>query len=388
MRGASIYPAFCASPSPSPPPTSLDVRYAHHTQVLPQHTQTVSINLGMSSALPPLVQACSGALASASANAISYPLDLVATRVQTTRHPHLRNSKGPLCILKHVLRTEGLFGLYDGLLTDTASTFLSNFLYFYFYSVLHALVTRRRAMRHASVPPLATLKKAILSQTAPVLLGVPTELAVGFIAGVTSRAVSTPLSVLTVRLQSILSNDSDDEEEASTIITLDNKREYRRPGLYNVACDVYAEHGLSGFWAGFAPTLPLCLSPALTLLLFQLLNRLHLPFSHPSRSTGPLRAFADGAFANVLALAALYPLLLAKVRVQAWHRSTKTSDMAETSTMLGVWRAACKEPKRGWKGLYDGLAVQIMKGFVNQGVTMMVKQRLEHAIVRMYLARR
>lgn len=270
-----------------------------------------------------------------------------------------------------------------------------SFLYFYFYSVLHALVTRRRAMRHASVPPLATLKKAILSQTAPVLLGVPTELAVGFIAGVTSRAVSTPLSVLTVRLQSILSNDSDDEEEASTIITLDNKREYRRPGLYNVACDVYAEHGLSGFWAGrqhayicaytlyisyeycigFAPTLPLCLSPALTLLLFQLLNRLHLPFSHPSRSTGPLRAFADGAFANVLALAALYPLLLAKVRVQAWHRSTKTSDMAETSTMLGVWRAACKEPKRGWKGLYDGLAVQIMKGFVNQGVTMMVKQR-------------
>ena len=97
----------------------------------------------MTSALPPLVQACSGALASASANAISYPLDLVATRVQTTRNPHLRGMsrqlslimslhkcdtvdlKGALRILKHILRTEGLSGLYDGLSTDTASTVLS-----------------------------------------------------------------------------------------------------------------------------------------------------------------------------------------------------------------------------------------------------------------------
>ena len=36
----------------------------------------------MTSALPPLVQACSGALGSATANAVSYPLDLVATKLQ------------------------------------------------------------------------------------------------------------------------------------------------------------------------------------------------------------------------------------------------------------------------------------------------------------------
>jgi len=39
----------------------------------------------MSSTLPPLVQACSGALASATANTVSYPFDLVATKVQTSR---------------------------------------------------------------------------------------------------------------------------------------------------------------------------------------------------------------------------------------------------------------------------------------------------------------
>ena len=126
---------------------------------------------------------------------------------------------------------------------------------------------------------------------------------------------------------------------------------------------------------GFSPTLPLCLNPALTLLLFQLIRRLRLPLSRPERSASHLRAFVDGAFANVLALAALYPLLLAKVRVQAWHRSTSSGDVKGNPTMVGVWREACQDPQRGWKGLYDGLAIQILKGFVNQGVTMMAKQR-------------
>ncbi|PCH35740.1 hypothetical protein WOLCODRAFT_55387, partial [Wolfiporia cocos MD-104 SS10] len=87
-------------------------------------------------------------------------------------------------------------------------------------------------------------------------------------------------------------------------------------------------------------------------------------------------AFVDGACANALALMILYPLVLAKVRVQAWRGEDGPS-------MLDVWRAA--HARRGGAGLYDGLAVQLVKGFVSQGVTMMVKQRIEQMIVRMYL---
>lgn len=126
----------------------------------------------------------------------------------------------------------------------------SSFLYFYFYTVLHALAARRRATRHTSVPLLATFKKAIMSPTSPVLLGVPTELAVGFIAGVASRAVSTPLSVLTVRLQGTSCDESDDEEEGNPSNTSKKTKGYRSRGLHDVARDIYAEQGLSGFWAG------------------------------------------------------------------------------------------------------------------------------------------
>ncbi len=67
----------------------------------------------------------------------------------------------------------------------------------------------------------------------------------------------------------------------------------------------------------------------------------------------------------------LYPLLLAKVRVQAARsrRDAKGSAMSVTD----VWAAALRA--EGWGGLYQALGVQILKGFVNQGVTMLVKQR-------------
>ncbi|KZT03946.1 mitochondrial carrier [Laetiporus sulphureus 93-53] len=329
----------------------------------------------MTSSLPPLIQACSGALASASANAISYPLDLVATRVQTTRNPHLHGErKGAMRILRHILRTQGLSGLYEGLGADTASTVVSNFLYFYFYTLLHAIVARRRA--HSSAPLLTALKRALTAPTPPVPLGISAELAVGFVAGVASRAVSTPLSVITIRLQS---GDEDDDEDSTAAATEHNESGKREAGvpspvktresLMDVVRSVYAEQGFRGFWAGFAPTLPLALTPALTLLLYQLLRQLRLPSVSSVRrpAYAAVRTFIDGACANALALALLYPLILAKVRVQAWHSDP------DAPTMLDIWRVA--HATRGWAGLYDGLGTQLVKGFVSQGVTMMVKQR-------------
>lgn len=83
--------------------------------------------LGMTSALPPLVQACSGAFGSAAANAVSYPLDLVATKLQTTNSRKLRGLRGIPRILQHILSTEGPSGLYGGLGADTASTIVSKY---------------------------------------------------------------------------------------------------------------------------------------------------------------------------------------------------------------------------------------------------------------------
>lgn len=98
-----LHPHRLGSPSPSPSLTT------------------------MTSALPPLVQACSGAFGSAAANAVSYPLDLVATKLQTTNSRKLRGLRGIPRILQHILSTEGPSGLYGGLGADTASTIVSKY---------------------------------------------------------------------------------------------------------------------------------------------------------------------------------------------------------------------------------------------------------------------
>jgi hypothetical protein len=41
----------------------------------------------------------------------------------------------------------------------------------------------------------------------------------------------------------------------------------------------------------------------------------------------------------------------------------------------------------GAEGLYQGWQMQILKGFFNQGVTFLVKGRIEQAVVSAYLAR-
>ena len=101
----------------------------------------------------------------------------------------------------------------------------------------------------------------------------------------------------------------------------------------------------------------------------QLLSRFRLCRRTPYVSQqSALCAFLAGATANAITITILYPLLLAKVRVQAGH-----ARLGRALSMTDVWAAALKT--EGWRGLYAALGVQILKGFVNQGVAMLVKQR-------------
>lgn len=80
----------------------------------------------MTSTLPPLIQACSGAIGSAAANSASYPLDLVTTRLQTTNSKRLRGLTSAWHLLSQIVHKHGLNALYDGLIPDTGATLLSS----------------------------------------------------------------------------------------------------------------------------------------------------------------------------------------------------------------------------------------------------------------------
>ncbi|TCD66263.1 hypothetical protein EIP91_001592 [Steccherinum ochraceum] len=326
----------------------------------------------MTSTLPPLVQAVSGSIGSATANAVSYPLDLVATRLQTTSS----RFRGIVRALRHIIRSEGWSGMFDGLETDTIAQLLSNFLYFYFYSFLRSVLVRRKT--RSSIPAPKTKAK-------PVLLSVVEELGIGFIAGVASRAISTPLSVVTVRLQTATEGDDDEGEmNAEKGEASEQTKEITTP--VTVMRKIYSEEGLTGFWRGFTTTIPLSMNPALTLFLFQLFRRvIARGKSDKAAAQGPTthEAFFGAAFSNAIATVILYPLMLAKTRLQVHRKEASEKDVPTSENMLTVWNKAYR--REGWAGVYQGLEAQILKGFVSQGVTMMVKQRMEMLIVSLYL---
>ena len=125
--------------------------------------------------------------------------------------------------------------------------------------------------------------------------------------------------------------------------------------------------------------MPLSLNPAITLLFFQIFRKILSRYETPRSSSkigqkiatpSAQAAFVGAAFSNAVATMILYPLILAKTRLQA-HKKKGNGDV----TMMKIWSAAFE--REGMQGLYQGLDAQIMKGFINQGVTMMVKQRCD-----------
>ncbi|KAJ8076775.1 hypothetical protein AAF712_000395 [Marasmius tenuissimus] len=325
----------------------------------------------MTSTLPPLVQAVAGSIGSASANALTYPVDLATARLQlqsrSTSKQRPGGIQGGLRILQSAARRYGLSALYDGLLTDTGATLLANFFYFYFYSFLRDSWQKRHANNGG-----ANLKKLLPK------LSILEELFLGFLAGVASRAISTPLSLVTLRLQTERSNDNGEN----------GSEENSNSGVSAVVKKIYEEEGLAGFWKGFKTTTLLCLNPSLTLSFFQVFRRA-LAFSRRNTPNAvidptPREAFLGGAISSSIAVSILYPLILAKTRLQAYKkRKADTVALSSPPSLLSVLEDAYRRDE-----LYQGLEMQIFKGFVSQGVTFLVKGRIEELIVNEYLRRR
>lgn len=130
--------------------------------------------------------------------------------------------------------------------------------------------------------------------------------------------------------------------------------------------------------AGFTTTIPLSLSPAITLFLIQLFRRVATPrgatASGKPATPDARAAFLGAALSNAAATMLLYPLMLAKTRLQVHRKEAKENgDAPESRNMTDVWREAVR--KEGVRGLYQGLQAQLTKGFVSEGVTMVMKQR-------------
>ncbi|XP_014556523.1 hypothetical protein COCVIDRAFT_26748 [Bipolaris victoriae FI3] len=336
-------------------------------------SQENSTHNAIGPALPALGHATSGALGSAISKLITYPVDLVVTRLQVQRqlqhgkkHPHYDGVVD--AFLKVYEREGGLKAFYSGCAHETFKGVVDSFLFFLAYSYVREKRLSARGSSH-NLPALE-------------------EIGVGVIAGAFSKLISTPLQQVVTRKQTAaMMNQGSTIDPPPPLSTKD------------ITSEIWREKGIQGFWSGYSASLILTLNPSITMLLHKALLRLVVPRAKRSDPGGRL-TFLLAAISKALASTVTYPFSLAKARAQVSAQkplsgSGETSDrekseepvksralQARQRTVFStILRIAQTE---GIRALYEGLGGEVLKGFFSHGITMLMKDHIHSVIISLY----
>ncbi|KAJ2962440.1 hypothetical protein NQZ79_g2365 [Umbelopsis isabellina] len=286
--------------------------------------------------LPPVGHAMAGSAGAMFALACVYPLDIIKTRIQVqAKHEGVKSTEAQydsaLDGIKQILKAEGIAGLYAGLPSSLIGTASTNFAYFYAYSFLRTAYNKRYN------PQAGTLSTAM-------------ELLLGAAAGALTTLVTTPVSVITTRQQTLPAN------ERQTVV--------------ETTRTILEEEGIAGLWKGVKPSLVLCVNPAITYASFEKLKEYTLK-SMQIKALTPLLAFYVGALSKTLATVVTYPYIMAKVRLQ-WKapKEMKGKIQAYTGSFDVLSRVLKTEGFFGW---YKGMSTQISKAVLSQALLFMMK---------------
>ena len=177
-----------------------------------------------------------------------------------------------------------------------------------------------RHQRLKQLPPNTT--------TLPVL----EELSVGILAGAISKFFTTPIANVVTRKQTAVfhakeykcdpKDDLDRKNRHGKWCAHKHKHKFKKPTAVSVIQDIYEEHGATGFWAGYKPTLLLTLNPAITFLLYELLKK-GLP-KHQRGHQSKTQTFLLGALAKAVASTLTYPLAVVRTRSMVKSRVLRT----------------------------------------------------------------
>ncbi|KAK4145514.1 mitochondrial carrier domain-containing protein [Dichotomopilus funicola] len=293
-----------------------------------------------------------GATAGLIARFVIAPLDVVKIRLQLQTHSlsdplshrDLRGGpiyKGTLPTLRHILRSEGLPGLWKGNVPAELLYICYSAVQFTTYRTTTQLL---RAAFHDDDNP----NRSALPQSAESFIA-------GAIGGGTATATTYPLDLLRTRFAA-----------------QGNDRVY--PGLTLAIRQIAHDEGIRGFFRGLGPGLAQII-PYMGLFfaayetLRPHLSELDLPYS----SGGAVA----GTMASVMAKTGTFPLDLVRKRIQVQgptrgryvHKNIPEYVGGTVGAVRTIWRV------EGVRGLYRGLTVSLMKAAPASAVTMWTYER-------------
>lgn len=340
-----------------------------------------------------LGHALSGLIGACYATTLTYPLEVVKTRITTQSvHDDKKTYNGIVDGLGKIYRQEGIQGLYLGLQGQYVQTSIANFSYFFLYEAIKAVALdfkRANAMSKTSSAPslrpkiikqqssfdsIASPSQANIHTSEPtttvgasngknelqIQLNIFENILVGIIAGIIQQLLISPLNVALVRIKT-------KRPPADSV-----------SGLLAVIKAIFVREGLKSLYAGLGPAMILTLNPAIQFMVFDQLKTMMQ--SSPVFSAiykHSIINFLLGAFSKIVATFVTYPYVMAKTRMQS--KSTSSSSIG---IMLKVFRAS------GFAGLYSGLRATLLKAVLFSALLFMVKEKFHHFTVKYILSSR
>lgn len=347
-------------------------------------------------ALPALGHGIAGGLASALAKAVVYPIDTIVTRMQVQRGLKGEKEadsaasdadaeyKDPIDAARKIYKNEGgMKAFYTGLGSDVVKQIADSFLFFVAYTMVRDQMLKRQGGKQ-----LPVLK----------------ELSVGIAAGAFSKAITSPIQNIVTRQQTAALLAARDPTSSTTF------SESSKLSVKDIALQIRSEKGLPGFWAGYSAQLILTLNPAITFAADNMLRSL-VPKRYRD-SPSPAQTFLVAAMSKVIATSITYPVTLAKARAQASQGSSdENNDVDPSYHKVEVGSTPARERARemmrqliklvegqaallhslrriyrneGLSGLYSGLEGEVVKGFLQHGLTMMAKESVHGGVIQTY----
>lgn len=274
----------------------------------------------------------SGVLAGVIASTITYPLDLVKTRLQADL---TSNKQSIISLLADIVKQQGAAGLFVGITSEYVKVLVQNSIYFSSYSLF----------KNAMVPNHPRAASAL------------DLFIVGILAGAATQLFVNPISVVQTRQQTRLKADSDD----GFLLTLNSLIVTEGPGI---------------LYKGLIPALVLTVNPALQFMVFDKLKSYWLRRKrvNPNALQNPedlthLESFIIGAIAKAIATIATYPYIMAKTRMQS-----SSQGGGVLTLLLHIVR------KNGVLAAYKGMQTQIVKSVLSTALMFMFKDSIQRHV--------
>lgn len=267
-----------------------------------------------------------GAMSGIGSMSIAYPLDVARTLLQ-------KEGRGDIMygfeILSKLLADGGIGAWYKGWSSHTTSHTLQNAVY------------------HSAYAKLVEIMK----EKSPKLSD-PVRLLLGVLAGCCAASVVTPLSIVTLRMQT----------GKQTV------------GMFGMLMDIVKEDGLFALWNGLGPSLMLAINPCITFYLFDELKSYTLRAKASRKKDveageiklSPLETLVVGATAKAVATILTFPLLMAKIRMGLFGKE-------RYPTMLATFAIVLKE--EGISGMFKGVGMSLLRSVISAAIEFVLRER-------------